>query len=228
MDIYDQFFADQELDELLMDVELAPGSPLAAARARLWEGNYKDAASLVTGGEEPWASLLLAETRIRSGQPAQRPLLAIAEDAWKESRTRLWAWTALRKLGEKPSAVHVGEVLGVVVEVPVDGKLDVLAAYADGGARYLGTANQLVVKETGGDVGPLVAAVIGQSYPLLSIPPAPRDRDAPPPPPDKVRLTALSANGVHSIEVPWAEVEEGGKYSGLFDAATALLQDLTA
>jgi len=228
MDIYGQFFADQELDELLMDAEFPPGSALANARARLWEGNYKDTASLVAGGEEPWASLILAESRIRSGQPAQRPLLTIAEDAWKESRPRLWAWTALRKLGEKPSAVHAGEVLGVVVEVPVDGKLDVLAAYADGSARYLGTANQLIAKETGGKVDPLVAAVIGESYPLLSTPPAARDLEAPPPPPDQVRFTALSPNGLHSVLVPWSDVEEGGKLNRLFDAAIALLQDLTA
>ena len=228
MDIYDQFFADQELDELLMDAEFPPGSQLEAARARLWEGDYKASSALVAGGDEPWASLLLAEARARAGQPATRPLLAIAEDAWKESRSRLWAWTALRKLGEKPSAVHVGEVLGVVVEVPVDGKLDVLAAYADGSARYLGTANQLVLKETGGDLGPLVAAVIGQAYLLLAVPPAPRDKEAPPPSPDQVRLTALSPNGVHTVSVPWAEVEPGGKFNGVFDAAIALLQDLTA
>jgi len=228
MDIYGQFFADQELEELLMDTELPLGGPLEAARARLWEGNYKDAATLVAGGEEPWASFILAEARARSGQPATRPLLAIAEDAFKESRSRLWAWTALRKLGEKPSAVYVGEVLGVVVEVPVDGKLDVLAAYADGGARYLGTANQLVLRETGGEVGPLVAAVIGQAYPLLAIAPAPRDKEAPAPSPDEVRFCALSPSGIHSVSVPWKEVEAGGKYTSLFDAATALLQDLTA
>lgn len=59
----------------------------------------------------------------------------------------MWAWTALRALGERPSAMHEGEVLGVVVEVPVDEGVDVLAAYADGRVRFLGSAGQIVVRE---------------------------------------------------------------------------------
>lgn len=54
-----------------------------------------------------------------------------------ESRVQLWVWSGLRELGEQPDARAGGEVLGVVIEVPVQGTYDTLAAYQDGSARYL-------------------------------------------------------------------------------------------
>ena len=38
---------------------------------------------------------------------------------------------------------------------------------------------------------------------------------------------ALSALGTHMVEVPWSDVEAGGKYAALFGAATQLLKFLT-
>jgi hypothetical protein len=43
-----------------------------------------------------------------------------------------------------------------------------------------------------------------------------------------VRVTALSAMGVHPILIPWSEFDPAGKYADLFKAATALLQKTTA
>ena len=40
-------------------------------------------------------------------------------------------------MGEQPDPKSGGEILGVVVEVPVQGAYDTLAAYQDGSARYL-------------------------------------------------------------------------------------------
>lgn len=54
-----------------------------------------------------------------------------------ETRTTLWVWSALRELGEHPDAGSAKEVLGAVVEVPMRGAYDTLAAYRDGSARYL-------------------------------------------------------------------------------------------
>jgi hypothetical protein len=227
MNIYEMLFADQDLDELLLEVDLPAGGPLDVARARLWEGSYQDTARLAAGGTEPWASFIAATARSRAGQDPKRILLGIAEDSFQESRARLWAWTALRKAGERPSAVHADEVLGLVLEVPMEGKLDVLAAYADGGVRFLGYADQLVIREAGGQPSPTVAKVLAEAQALLSIPPAPRAKDAPAPPPDKLRMSALSARGIHTAEVPWAEVEPGGEYGALFAAATKLLDEVT-
>jgi hypothetical protein len=54
-----------------------------------------------------------------------------------ETRIMLLVWSALRELGEDLDAKSAKEVLGVVVEVPMRGAYDTLAAYQDGSARYL-------------------------------------------------------------------------------------------
>ncbi len=54
-----------------------------------------------------------------------------------ETRIQLWVWSALRELGERPDPQSGKEVLGVVVEVPMQGAYDTLAAYQEGSARYL-------------------------------------------------------------------------------------------
>jgi hypothetical protein len=54
-----------------------------------------------------------------------------------ETRMQLWVWSALRELGERPDPKSGKEVLGVVVEMPMRGAYDTLAAYQDGSARYL-------------------------------------------------------------------------------------------
>src|SRR5690349_15588199 len=128
---YQMLFADQDLSEVLMEAEFPSGSKLDAARARMWEGDVEETTALAKGAEEPWASFVIALARANAGGAPQPQLRAVAEDAFAEPRARLWAWTALRKLGEKPAPVFAQEVLGCVVEVPVDGGLDVLAAYSD-------------------------------------------------------------------------------------------------
>jgi len=54
-----------------------------------------------------------------------------------ETRIQLWVWSGLRELGEQPDAKSGREVLGVVIEVPMQEAYDTLAAYQDGSARYL-------------------------------------------------------------------------------------------
>ena len=58
----------------------------------------------------------------------------IAEDQNEESRVRALAYNWLRAHHE---SVPPGKVLGVIVELPVDEGLDVIAAYADGRVRYI-------------------------------------------------------------------------------------------
>lgn len=226
MTFYDQLFGDQTLEEVVTEMEFPAGSPLEVARARMWEGNYTESALAAQGAQEPWASFIQSAARMRAGLNAKAQLLPIAEDAWKESRARLLAWTALRKLGEKPSPVHNDEVLGVIIEVPMDGKLDVLAAYADGSARYLGHGDELKILEPT-EPDPKVIRVIAEAFPLLKVPPKPRDPDAAGPDSEHVRLSALTAQGTHMDQVEWSEVEPGGRYDPLFAAAIQLLQYIT-
>lgn len=54
-----------------------------------------------------------------------------------ETRVQLWAWKALRQLGEKPTANEALEVRGVVIEVPMEKGYNTLAVYPDGQIRYI-------------------------------------------------------------------------------------------
>ena len=54
-----------------------------------------------------------------------------------ETRVQLLVWSALRELGEQPDLKSGGEILGVVIEVPMKGAYNTLAVYQDGTARYL-------------------------------------------------------------------------------------------
>jgi hypothetical protein len=62
-----------------------------------------------------------------------------------ETRLQLWVWSGLRELGEQPEPKSAWEVLGVVVEVPMQGAYDTLAAYQDGSARYLNYSGRAIL-----------------------------------------------------------------------------------
>jgi hypothetical protein len=226
MELYDLLFADQELDALILDMDLTPESTLYAARARLWEGQYQDAATLAAGKGEPWSSFIVSAARLKGGLSAQRTLVYVADNPDFETRTRLWAFTALRKIGVQPTALQGADVHGVVVEVPMEGGKDVLAAYADGSIRFLGHADNVIVREPMDDTKPLVEDALSKAHPLLSVPPAPRTHA--PVPEDRVRITALSAMGLHTIEAPWSELEPPGTYADFFASAAKLLERTTA
>ncbi len=227
MSQYEMLFGDQGLDEVLTEIKFPPSSKLEVARARVWEGRAEQAEAAAQGGDEPWASFIIALGRMNANQDAQGTLLKIAGDPQAEPRVRLWAFTALRKGGYEPTPKDTSGALGVVVEVPMPFGLDVLAAYADGSVRFLGAAGQLVVMEGSGKPPPVVAEVIAAGDSLLAVPPAPRARPSKPPAKDMLRLSALTAKGVHSVEVPWAEIEKGGRYEQLFVAASKLLAQVT-
>jgi hypothetical protein len=107
-------FACQSMKELLGRTKL-DGSPSPFQ-------TISDAAMLAAGGKKQEA-----KQRLRS-------ILALSD---LETRAQLWVWTALRGMGEQPDPKSGWEILGVVVEVPVQGAYDTLAGYQDGSARYL-------------------------------------------------------------------------------------------
>lgn len=62
-----------------------------------------------------------------------------------ETRVQLWAWKALRQLGEKTTANEALEVRGVVIEVPMENGYDILAVYPDGQVRYINYTGKIAV-----------------------------------------------------------------------------------
>lgn len=71
-------------------------------------------------------------------------LRKIVSEEHQPSRVRLLASRRLREMGVQPD--H--ELHGVIVELGLEGGLDVLAAYRDGTARYFNYAGKVLIWET--------------------------------------------------------------------------------
>src|SRR5262249_54225282 len=92
-----------------------------------------------THGGGPWFTLL-------APQPGLKALEGIAEDESNEGRVRAIAFNRLRAAGQ---SVPTRKILGVIVEVPQTLGLDVLAAFTDGGVRYLNQSGKVAIFERG-------------------------------------------------------------------------------
>ena len=86
-----------------------------------------------------WATL-------RSDKPDFAALENIARNTEEESRVRVLAYICLRAAGH---AVPSKQLLGVIVEVPLQQGLDTLAAYPDGRVRYLNQSGKVSIFEGG-------------------------------------------------------------------------------
>jgi hypothetical protein len=168
----------------------------------------------------PWQVLLLGE----AGDAAR--IHELADDATQESRVRALAYGRLRAMGQ---AVPAKVLLGVVVEVPLDGGLDTLAAYADGSVRYVNQSGAMSIFE--GPVpalAPHVAAVLEAAQPIVArIGPADGPRP-PPPPAGHMRLTFLVSDGLYFGEGPMGALMGDALAGPLVTAATGLLQATVA
>jgi hypothetical protein len=132
-----------------------------------------------------------------------------------ETRIQLWAWSALRELGERPDPQSGKEVLGVVVEVPVRGAYDTLAAYQDGSARYLNFSGAAIFWDArDATIKSLCQRLIGST-----IPESPRavPRQDTMLPKSGTQLTLLTRSGMYAISGPPQSV---------MTAASALMLEL--
>jgi hypothetical protein len=91
------------------------------------------------GSPGPFHTIANANELANAGrkEEAKSRLRSVLDLPNLETRIQLWVWSALRELGQRPDPQSGKEVLGVVVEVPMRGAYDTLAAYQDGSARYL-------------------------------------------------------------------------------------------
>jgi hypothetical protein len=81
---------------------------------------------------------------VSSAHPTNEALKKIADDESEETRVRIVAYNRLRVA---KVAVPKGRVLGVVVEVGMEGGLDTLAVYADGRMRYINHTGKMSIME---------------------------------------------------------------------------------
>src|SRR5262245_26646265 len=102
-----------------------------------------------SGVGEPWSRFKLAAARFAKGD-RDAAIAALEEILTRpdlESRHYLQAWSALREAEVQPPAHVAKRVLGVVLDVPVKGGFDTLAAYPDWRARYLNVSGAAIVWE---------------------------------------------------------------------------------
>lgn len=152
--------------------------------------------------------------------PALEALQALAHDSAAEGRYRYLACMRLRALGA-PVAQRL--LLGVIVEVPLEHGLDTLAAFSEGGVRYINQAGKLLVIEQQDGVKAQVDAVFASVEPILDkIGPWLEARLAPPR--DGVRFTFLVSDGMYFGQGPMAAMRSDPMSAPLLSAATQLLQ----
>jgi hypothetical protein len=176
-------------------------------------GLYKNQNNI--SGEGLW-SMLLTE------HPDVTALRTMADDETNEGRVRALAYNRLRALGDK---VPAKKLLGVIVEVPLQEGLDVLAAFADGGVRYLNHSGKVTIFEgQGNPVEVLAKELIAVSQPVVNqIGPWEKQR-LPPPKLGNVRMTFLVSDGLYFGEGPFDVLQQDQMAGPILAKASQLLQ----
>ncbi len=172
-------------------------------------------------GERPtlWQAVLF------SASADVEALRTLATDTTQEGRVRFLAFSRLRELGK---AVQPRILLGVIVEVPLAGGLDALAAFSEGGIRYINQSGKLVVIEGMASFLPLVKRLFAVAEPVVShIGPSDKPRLAPPQQ-GNVRLTFLVSDGLYFGEGPMSVMQREAMAGPIIQQATELLQAVVA
>ncbi len=228
-------FADQSLDEVVGKLS-PPAGDLADAVAALRAGNAGEAEVILgtiqlTRPDEfrAWHRLLLAAARVARKKPdAATTLLHEVAVAPGDSRVRLWAWRALRDLGQPPSAEAATQILGVVVEVENGRGVETLAAYDDLSARYLlPTGARFIWDNPDGRLRDEIQAVLAAAHAHVGQFSSARLDGVPAT--GQVRTTLLTPAGLLTAEEPLADLAaDKGPRAPVFAATTALLVKILA
>jgi hypothetical protein len=173
-------------------------------------------------------SLFKAETHtglwvtLLAQKPDTNALWKIANDEANEGRIRVLAYNRLRGAGE---AVPPKKLLGVIVEVPLESGLDVLAAFSDGGVRYLNQSGKVAIFEgQGNPVEGLAKELISTARPVVNkIDPWDKQR-LPPPKQGNVRITFLVSDGLYFGEGPFSVLQQDSMAGPVLAKAAQLLQ----
>jgi len=168
-----------------------------------------------THGDGPWPTLL-------ASQPDLRALAEIAENESNEGRVRVIAFNRLRAAGQ---SVPTRKILGVIVEVPQTLGLDALAAFSDGGVRYLNQSGKAAIFEAGVEpINSLAKELVAVSQRVVDrIGPWDKDRK-PPPPRGMVRMTFLVSDGLYFGEGPFPVLQRDPLAGPVLAKAAQLLQ----
>jgi hypothetical protein len=143
------------------------------------------------------AAILAGEAKNHEARSLLHSILTIPN---LETRVQLWVWSSLRELGEKPDEKLAFEILGAVIEVPMNGAYDTLAAYQDGTARYLNHSGKAIFWDTADEkVLGLCAALINSTVPAAS---KAKPRTSVSLPKSGTQATLLTRSGLYAVPNP--------------------------
>jgi hypothetical protein len=178
---------------------------------------------------EPWKSFVVARRFAEAGDSAEAAKIwyGIALRQGLEPRHALQAWHFLRGSGAKVPEQLGKVLLGVVLEVAMPEGTDLLAAYADGSARYYNYSGAGVVWDRpDGSLDPLVGELLGSAQGILEkIGPWDKPR-RPAPTGETVRLNLLAPSGLHFGEASFEALSQDPFSAPTINAATRLMQAL--
>lgn len=204
----------------------APAGPYAdSGTNRLYELLFCDNLDLYrTPREEPFAypfDVLLADATT----PAQ--LQHLLDDPRTEPRVALLAYRRQQALGHAPTRQ---ELLAIIVEVGLEGGLDVLASFRNGTARYFNQAGKLLIWETTADAtaNELTAELFASGQQVVARIGPWHEARRPHPARGVTRLTFLVSDGLYFGEAPTDVLFADPLAAATLGAATHLLQYLTA
>jgi hypothetical protein len=171
-------------------------------------------------GEEPvsWQTVLFKDIY------NQKAVLGIAEDTTYDGRTRFLAYNLLKQNGYRISDKIL---FGVIVEISKGDGLDVLAAFSDGGIRYINYTGKMAVVEGGlPDIIPLVKKLFEVSQNAVNkIGPWDKKR-LPYPEKGNTRFTFLVSDGLYFGEGPSKYMQSDSMSGPIYIAATQILQHI--
>lgn len=203
------FFADQSLEEISRIAK--PPAP--------------------AGPNDPWALFAssLAASRQGNVDQAKSDLKQILAFPNAESRVQLWAWRALRELGERPPADIADQVQGIVCELHNDAGVGTIAAYADGRALWLGGQDKIMVWEAVGTdaaIDRLIKDLLKAAASLVRGTPLSDTHKTEEPALEHFRVSLLTFGGIRTVEVFGPEIVEDNPVAPVLVNSEKLLDAL--
>ncbi|HKV93351.1 MAG TPA: hypothetical protein VJW20_12460 [Candidatus Angelobacter sp.] len=176
---------------------------------------------------EPWQSFAGAKAALDRGEKDAciAILTEISTRQGLESRHYAQAWHFLRQLGIQPSREKEKELYGVIVEVGMEGGLDIVAAYPDLHARYYNYSGAGVVWEhPDGSLDPQIGKLLQAARAVVAKIGPWTDPRPPAPQRGQVRINMLTPSGLHFGQAPFQALAADALGGPVISAAMALMQ----
>jgi hypothetical protein len=184
------------------------------------------------GTNDPWSLFASAQAASRQGNADQakndlKKILAIPN---VESRVELWAWKALRELGERPPPDIADRVQGVVCELHNEAGVGTIAAYIDGRARWLGGKDKMIAWEAAGtddQIDRHIYDLLTAAEPLVIGAPLSNEHKTTEPAAEHFRISILTFGGIRTVEVFGPEIVEDHPVAPVLENSVKLLDALS-